>query len=506
MVTALRFTRLIGLILTVCCGPSLCGEAAEQADFWTIEQLPTPPDAELEIGALEWIPGVNGRSDRLAVASRRGEIWMATGTEGETTGIRWQRFAAGLHEVLGLAWRQADGVGPDAGWLYATQRGEVSRLADDDGDGRADRFETVSDGWGINGDYHEYAFGSKFDAAGDIWVVLCLTGSSSSKSLFRGWCLRVNEDGTTVPTCSGIRSPGGVGFGCDGEVYYTDNQGLWNGTCSLKHLVPGDFMGHPGGNRWYEQAPDMGEPPVEPKSGSRIATEMQRIEQLRPPVQFPYELMGKSAAGVVCDATEGGFGPFAGQLLVTDQSHSIVMRCCIEEVEGIRQGACFRMLEGFRSGSLAEQFSPKGTLYVGGTNRGWGSRGPGSFALERVRWTGTTPFEIRAMRILPTGFEIEFTQPVDPVTAADPASYDVRGFTYIYQSGYGSPVVDEEPCPVTAAELLADGRRVRLTVGNLREGCLHELRATGLRSAAGEPLRTATGWYTLNRLPVLAGE
>ena len=497
------------LWLMVLAGWSLAaaGLAAEQADFWTIEQLPTPPDTELEVGALEWIPGTNGRPDRLAVASRRGEVWMATGTEKDTAGIRWQRFAAGLHEVLGLAWRPADGVGPDSGWLYVTQRGEVSRLADDDGDDRADRFETVSDGWGINGDYHEYAFGSKFDSAGDIWVVLCLTGSSSSKSLFRGWCLRVNENGTTVPTCSGIRSPGGIGFGCDGAVYYTDNQGLWNGTCSLKHLVPGDFMGHPGGNRWYEQAPGMGEPPVEPKSGSRIATEMQRIKQLRPPVvQFPYDLMGKSAAGVVCDSTGGAFGPFAGQLLVTDQSHSIVMRCCIEEIDGIRQGACFRMLEGFRSGSLAEQFSPAGTLYVGGTNRGWGSRGPGSFALERVRWTGQLPFEIRTMRILPAGFELEFTKPVDPATVADLASYEARGFTYIYQSGYGSPVVDEEPCPISAAERSADGQRVRLTVGNLREGCLHELRAAGLRSTTGEPLRNNTGWYTLNRLPTLAGE
>lgn len=234
---------------------------------------------------------------------------------------------------------------------------------------------------------------------------------------------------------------------------------------------------------------------------------MQRIKQLRPPVvQFPYDLMGKSAAGVVCDSTGGAFGPFAGQLLVTDQSHSIVMRCCIEEVDGIRQGACFRMLEGFRSGSLAEQFSPAGTLYVGGTNRGWGSRGPGSFALERVRWTGQLPFEIRTMRILPAGFELEFTKPVDPATVADLASYEARGFTYIYQSGYGSPVVDEEPCPITAAERSADGQRVRLTVGNLREGCLHELRAAGLRSTTGEPLRNNTGWYTLNRLPTLAGE
>ena len=53
---------------------------------------------------------------------------------------------------------------------------------------------------------------------------------------------------------------------------------------------------------------------------------------------------------------------------------------------------------------------------------------------------------------------------------------------------------------------LDPGRTVRLTVGNLREGCLHELKATGLRSAAGEPLRNSTGWYTLNRLPQAAAE
>ena len=37
-----------------------------------------------------------------------------------------------------------------------------------------------------------------------------------------------------------------------GDLFYTDNQGPWNGTCSLKHLIPGKFVGHPGGHKWYE--------------------------------------------------------------------------------------------------------------------------------------------------------------------------------------------------------------------------------------------------------------
>jgi hypothetical protein len=177
------------------------------------------------------------------------------------------------------------------------------------------------------------------------------------------------------------------------------------------------------------------------------------------------------------------------------------MRCCLEKVDGVMQGACFRFREGFKSGSLALQFAPDGSLSVGGTNRGWGSRGGGDFALERLSWTGKTPFEILAMRAVPGGFELEFTEPVDAATAATPASYAAKGFTYIYQSSYGSPVVDEQPCPVEKAEVSADGRRVRLAVNNLRECMIHEVQAAGVRSAAGLPLLHDTGWYTLNRFP-----
>lgn len=458
-----------------------------EADFYRIQTLEIPARAHLEVGALEWIP-----DGRLAVASRRGEIWIVSDPAGPEP--RWTRFAHGLHEVLGLAWKD--------GWLYVTQRPEVSRLRDTSGDGVADDFETVADGWGVSGDYHEYAFGSKFDRQGDIWVVLCLTGSSDSVTPFRGWAVRITPDGRTIPTTSGVRSPGGIGFDAAGNVLYTDNQGPWNGSCALKHLVPGGFVGHPGGFKWYDLAPAMGPKPAEPKSGGRWAEEVRRIPQLVPSViVFPYGVMGQSAAGIACDQTQGAFGPFTGQVFVTDQTHSTVMRCFLETVDGVMQGACFRFREGFKSGSLGLQFAPDGSLYVGGTNRGWGSRGGGDFALERLSWTGKTPFEILAMRAVPGGFELEFTEPVDAAAAATPASYAAKGFTYIYQSSYGSPVVDEAACPVERAEVSADGRRVRLTVGNLRECMIHEVQAAGVRSAAGLPLLHDTGWYTLNRIP-----
>jgi len=46
---------------------------------------------------------------------------------------------------------------------------------------------------GVSGDYHEYAFMSKFDSEG-ICVLLTLTAHSPAMA-FRGWCLRITPDG-----------------------------------------------------------------------------------------------------------------------------------------------------------------------------------------------------------------------------------------------------------------------------------------------------------------------
>ncbi|WP_218280213.1 hypothetical protein [Verrucomicrobium spinosum] len=161
--------------------------APQESDFYKIEPFSFPADIVAEVGAIELLP-----EHKLAVGTRRGDVYIVDNAfTTDPANAKYQHFASGLHEVLGLAYKD--------GWLYVTQRPEVSRLKDKDGDGRADIFETVNADWNITGDYHEYAFGSRFDPKGNLWVTLCLTGSFHSNAPYRGWCLRITQMANPSP-------------------------------------------------------------------------------------------------------------------------------------------------------------------------------------------------------------------------------------------------------------------------------------------------------------------
>ena len=510
----MKAPRILFPVLFGCLAPVAFAESADtnEAEFYKITTLPTPAKTFLEVGSVELLP-----DGRVAVGTRRGEVWLVsnaqtTSVQGvwnpgsqtfeapegtpEAQTIRYQRFAEGQHEVLGLSWKD--------GWLYATNRYELFRMKDTKAKGHATLFETVCDKWGVSGDYHEYSFGSRFDKNGDLWVVCCLTGSFTSETPFRGWALRVKPDGTMVPTCSGIRSPGGIGFDADGEVYYIDNQGPWHGSCTLQHLVPGSFQGHPGGNEWYKLAPNMGPRPQDPKDQSRMVIEREKIKELVPPAVYMVYGPGKianSSTAVVCDLSEGKFGPFQKQLFIPDQSQSNMSRVYLETVNGVKQGVVFPFLQGLKSGPIGARMGADGKFFVGGSSRGWGTKGQYPFAFERVEWTGKVPFEVHEVHAKPDGFELTFTQPVDPKTAANPESYKLREFTYMYRQGYGSPEVDDVFPKIEHIEVAPDGKSARLKLDVLTKGHIHEMHFDGIRSADGRPLLHPVAYYTLNEIP-----
>ena len=466
---------------------------AAENDYYRMSSIPIPENVVLEVGGLETLP-----DGRLAIATRRGDVWVVENPAGVNGGRpHFTRFAQGLHEALGLAYRD--------GALYTAQRSELTRLRDLDGDGRADRYETVYS-WPLSGNYHEYSFGPVFSPTGDMIVTLNLAwvGYGDSFVKWRGWMLQIAPDGTMTPVAAGFRSPSSFGYNLAGDLFYSENQGDWVGSGGITHVESGDFMGNPMGLKWSGEPgspvklakvdiPDTGEPKFE------VA---KRVPHLKTPaVWFPHTILGISTSAILVDSTRGAFGPFAGQLFVGDQGQSKIMRVYLEKVNGVYQGVVFPFREGFASGVFRQVWGKDGSMYVGQTSRGWSATGKAPYGLQRLVWTGQTPFEPHSIAARPDGFEITFTAPVDRSVAADPASYAITSFTYKYHHIYGSPIINQVSHGIRTVSVSPDGLRARLVVDSLRQGYIHEIRMAGVRSVSGTPLLHDFGYYTVNQIP-----
>lgn len=490
----LVLTTVWGFVTTMAIAQEDLGEmwgtAAEENKYYKLVRVPIPDHVPLKVGSFDIHP-----DGRLIAGTRKGDIYFIDGAFDDVPQPKFHLFASGQDEIFG--------VGYWDGAIYATQFAEVTRISDTDQDGVADRYQTLSNRWGYE-EGHEFAFGSKPDPDGNIWVALGLTGSYHSRQLFRGWCLKITPDGQTIPICSGLRSPAGVGPNHQGVMFCVESQGPWNGSCSLKHLKPGGFLGHPASYNWYPYAENLEAPKLEPNTNSRIAIEKKRIPELVPPaVLFPYIKMGRSISGFRLNQTNGKFGPFENQIFVGDYTLSIIMRATTEQVNGVWQGACYPFREGLSTGIMHVEFSPRGQLLAGGftTNRQWPVRGKEPFAIDRLDWTGLTPFEMQEIRIHKKGFRINFTKPVDRQIASQPETYQLTTYTHIYAGFYGSPEVDPTTPKVTHVAVSSDGLSVQIDIDSIMEGHIHDFDLGAMKSADGEPLLHKKAYYTVNEIP-----
>ena len=121
--------------LTLLAGLALAQAAADpvESDYYKIDAFPVPDGIVMETSGIEMMP-----DGKLAICSRRGDIYMLSNPYGDPSKIEWSLYAEGLHEPLNLSFSD--------GWLYCTQRGELTQIKDVDGDGRADLFQTANDG------------------------------------------------------------------------------------------------------------------------------------------------------------------------------------------------------------------------------------------------------------------------------------------------------------------------------------------------------------------------
>jgi hypothetical protein len=309
-----------------------------------------------------------------------------------------------------------------------------------------------------------------------------------------------------IPFATGLRSPNGVRASPEGDVFYCDNQGEWVATNKMHHVREGDNFGHQAGLRWVSQSPFADKlldkyPSGMLYDGQKGTSKDGGLPPHTPPcIWFPYGRMGQSVSEPVWDTT-GKFGPFAGQCFVGDQTRSTVMRVVLEKVNGRYQGACIPFRAGFQCGINRLEFGPDGSLYAGQTSRGWGSVGGRPFGLQRLVYTGVLPFEIHAMKLTKTGFDLTFTKPLDEASAARVEAYGLQSFTYNYWPTYGSPEEDRRGEKVLGVKVSADRKTVSLRVDDLRRGRVYGLFLDGVKSSDGDLVLHPEAYYTLNELP-----
>ena len=464
-------------------------------EHYRVEQVEVPQGLVMEVSGMDYADdGV------LYLATRRGDVW--TRKNG-----KWRRFAHGLHEPMGLC------IG-DKGEVFVSQRPEITQLIDEDLDGVADLYQTISDGFSMVPNFHQYTYGLVQDDAGNLWGTLSGSGKTNSDGRpasadafssepYRMWSYKVTSEGEFVPWSSGLRTANGIGVNLEGDLFAADNQGDWVGSSMLHHLEQGDFHGHPEALRWDPRFKDRGDPTKLP------IDELDRLRKM-PAVFLPHGELSNSPGAPLCDTTGGEFGPFAGQLFIGDVVHATLMRVALEKVNGQYQGACFPFIKGaargepLKAGICRLAFAPDHSLMIGRVGEGNWNRGlPGS-GLQRVVYTGVVPFEIHRIELQQDGFKLHFTKPLNPAHKLSPEQFTLSSYYYAYTPHYGSPKMNLKAMPVTAVEMSADGNTATLCVPGLEKRKIYQFHLNGITDASGKGLRNKSAYYTLNEL--LLGE
>ncbi|MGC7099584.1 family 16 glycoside hydrolase [Amycolatopsis lurida] len=443
-----------------------------------------PDGFEPQVSAMDWLP-----DGRLAIATwggtdnELGEVHLLSGVSGNTdpSKVRTRKIAEGLKEPMGLKF--VDGK------LYVSEKDGLTELNDTNGDGVTDNYRTVAT-WPYGGNFHEFAFGLLYQD-GHFYLNLSVSinygGATTDPQPApnRGTTIKVNKNtGQVSYLAGGLRTPHGIGWGPDGGIFVTDNQGGWLPSSKLLHVKQDRFFNH-------YMNPDG---PFD----DRAVTQ--------PVLWLPQNEIANSPSNLL----QLPDGPFAGQLVFGDVTYGGLQRAHLEKVNGEYQGAVFRMTQGLEAGVSRISLGPDGAIYTGGIGAGgnWGQPGKLSHGLQKLTPNGNEAFDIRAMRAIEGGFEMEYTQPLSAETAQELATkYQATQWRYVPTADYGGPKIDEQKLTVSSAALSADGKKVTLKIPGLKPGHVVHVRSPRPFAAeSGAALWSTEAWYTLNSLVGGAGQ
>ena len=402
--------------------------------------------------------------EALALARNEQALWVGTRTAGiwRVKDKQWQLFAEGIFDNLGLIVnKNTDNE------VIVGSKAEITRIVDDNGDGIADHYQTIFDGFANMSNYHAYLHGPVLDDQGNYIIALNLAhgnpdfhdaggGVMASHGGYLGWILAISPDGQHKLIANGMRSPAGLGIAPDGSIFYADNQGDFMGSSKIFKVEQGDFFGHPAGL--------IDEPNMTPDS---------------PEIQWPEVIKRKAKAAIVVahgrvanslgnpvwDMTQGQFGDFMGQMFIGDQTLSNLSRVIFEQVEGHMQGVMIPFASGLESGVMRPLFLQDASLLLGQTGRGWNAKGGNVAALQRIipdveLLRNNPSLMIHSVSVTASGFALQLTN-------ALPKNYQIsnisiESWTYRDAPAYGSDELGHQSNTISKVQIASDRRSVNI--------------------------------------------
>lgn len=454
-------------------------------------QLPLPRD-EMPT-ALAWRD-----SGEMYVASLKGRALQILDSDQDGLGDRFSVISDDLPAPYGLA--------VNANSLDILCKTSLIRLTPNTYTHRAEAIwnqVVVADGWGYTSDYHDWAVGLVRDPDGGYYIALpCQQDDRSpAAAKLRGQALKLvpyqsaetSRSYRIESVSAGLRFPMGLALSREGDLFATDNQGNYNPFNELNHLQFGKRYGFI--NK------------LEAKPGFAPAFES-------PAVNLPHPWT-RSVNGLCFletpkeRASEGqatAFGPFEGDLIGCEYNGLSLIRMSLQKVNGQFQGAAYMFSrtpakdEATFEGPVCCAVSPDGALYVGSIHdSGWGG-GQNTGSIVRLQPDGELPLGIDEVRATPFGFEIVFTQPVEPKLAVNKTNYNIRSYRRVSTPAYGGDDQDEQSETTEKVSLSDDCKTASVTLKDLREGCVYEINIDAVGNTPS-PLFPSQAHYNMRSVP-----
>lgn len=411
-----------------------------------------------------------------AVSTWNGDVWLVRGIDAALERLEWQRFATGLFDPLGL--RIVDDV------VYVHGRDGITRLHDTNRDGEADQYECFNNDVCVTHAFHEFAFDLQTDADGNFYCSKGGPVNPGGRGFMRiaphhGTIMKISKDGSRLEViASGLRAPNGIGVSPDGVVTSGDNEGTFMPRCRINWIEKPGFYAGVKDTAHRSPVPEMPDLPL---------------------CWMPMEIDNSSGGQVW--VTGAGWSDLAGRLLHLSYGTCSTYLVLSELVNGQIQGGVVRLPANFTSSCMRGRFGPDGQLYVIGL-QGWQTSAAKEGGFHRVRRTAAPLGLPVALRTCTQGVYLSFAEALDPETAADPGSYGVEIWNYLYSPNYGSPELsvlhperkveqgkpNRDPLRVTAATLSADRRTVFLQIEGMQP--VQQMKITwNVDAADGRPLK-----------------